>query len=155
MRAVPYHRYPSWGADGNLYTPWTDGSVVDDEDGKKTSSGSGRRLEGGEEDSEEENAAGGAAAVSASSGSANGRGLTTTGQAIIVGDDPFGLNVTKVKTFPSAPWPYQGRYPCGSLFYKGTWWYGTYYLDNPNSTVGGNYVGPNPGPNCKQCVRAG
>eukprot|EP01050_Picozoa_sp_SAG11_P008767 SAG11_NODE_787_length_7169_cov_4.571146_11_plen_322_part_00 len=22
--------YPSWGADGNLYTPWTDGSVVDD-----------------------------------------------------------------------------------------------------------------------------
>ena len=30
----------------------------------------------------------------------------------------------------------------------GTWWYGTYYLDNPNVTVGGNYVGPNPGPNC-------
>ena len=64
------------------------------------------------------------------------------------GDDPFALNVTQVATFTSSVYPYQGRYPCGSLFYKGTWWYGTYYLDNPNSTVGDNYVGPNPGPNC-------
>lgn len=99
--------YPSWGADGNLYTPWTDGAVVDDETGKKTASGSGRRLQ--DEVSQP---------VSASSGSLDERGLTTTGQAIIVGDDPFGLNITKVKTFPSSPWPYQGRYPCGSLFYK-------------------------------------
>lgn len=74
--------------------------------------------------------------------------MSTTGQAVIVGDDPFGLNVTKVATFKSSTFPYQGRYPCGSLFYKGTWWYGTYYLDNPNATVGGNYVGPSPQPNC-------
>jgi hypothetical protein len=99
--------YPSWGADGNLYTPWTDGSVVDDGTGKNTRSGSGRRLQ--EVSSE---------AISASSGSLDGGHFTTTGQAIIVGDDPFALNITKVKTFPSSPWPYQGRYPCGSLFYK-------------------------------------
>ena len=43
--------------------------------------------------------------------------------------------MTQVATFTSSVYPYQGRYPCGSLFYKGTWWYGTYYLDNPNSTV--------------------
>eukprot|EP01050_Picozoa_sp_SAG11_P008766 SAG11_NODE_787_length_7169_cov_4.571146_10_plen_143_part_00 len=60
--------------------------------------------------------------MSASSGGRGRGGLTTTGQAVIVGDDPFALNITKVKTFPSAPWPYQGRYPCGSLMYKGTWW---------------------------------
>lgn len=99
--------YPSWGADGNLYSPWTDGSVYDDDTGTKTASGSGRRLQ--DEASEP---------ISASSGSLNPRGFTTTGQAIIVGDDPFALNITKVKTFPSSPWPYQGRYPCGSLFYK-------------------------------------
>ena len=60
---------------------------------------------------------------------------TTMFFGLSTGDDPFALNVTQVATFTSSVYPYQGRYPCGSLFYKGTWWYGTYYLDNPNSTV--------------------
>ena len=134
--------YPSWGADGNLYTPWTDGSVVDDDTHKGTRSGSGRRRQ-----QDAVSSFSGLSKADATDDKAGPR-MTTTGQAVIVGDDPFGLNITKVKTFPSSPYPYQGRYPCGSLMYKGTWWYGTYMLDNPNSTVGNNSVGPNPGPNC-------
>ena len=43
---------------------------------------------------------------------------------------------------------------CGSLVHNGTWFYGTYYLDNPNATVGPNSVGPTPGPNCGNwCVQ--
>eukprot|EP00041_Stephanoeca_diplocostata_P006638 m.90490 g.90490 ORF g.90490 m.90490 type:complete len:629 (+) comp16461_c0_seq2:37-1923(+) len=114
--------YPSWGADGNLYSPWTDGSVHDDITGATVGSGSGGKTGNGYN--------------------------STTGQAIIVGDDPFNLTITNVKTFTSSTYPYQGRYPCGSLYYKKQWWYGTYYLDNPNATVGPNYVGPNPDPNC-------
>ena len=114
--------YPSWGADNKLYTSFTDGSVKDDATGNVTRSGSGGKT---------------------------GQGYnSTTGQAVILGDDPFGLNITQVETFTSSTYPYEGRYPCGQLVYKGNWWYGTYYLDNPNATVGGNYVGPNPGPNC-------
>jgi len=115
--------YPSWSSDGDLYTPWTDGHVVDDATGKGTSSGSGGHPSNGY--------------------------ASTTGQARLVGDDPFGLNVTEVATFGASTYPYKGRYPCGTLVYKGTWFYGTYYLDNPNSTFpAGGGVGPNPGPNC-------
>jgi hypothetical protein len=102
--------------------------VVDDETGVKTSAGSGGKP---------------------------GHGYnSTTGQAVIVGDDPFALNITQVKTFTTSTFPYEGRYPCGQLVYKGHWFYGTYYLDNPNATVGGNYVGPSPGPDCTNwCIQ--
>jgi hypothetical protein len=36
--------------------------------------------------------------------------------------------VTDVKTFNNSALPYQGRYPSGSLYYKGVWYYGTYSL---------------------------
>eukprot|EP01065_Artemidia_motanka_P002181 TRINITY_DN11028_c0_g1_i1.p1 TRINITY_DN11028_c0_g1~~TRINITY_DN11028_c0_g1_i1.p1 ORF type:complete len:586 (+),score=99.03 TRINITY_DN11028_c0_g1_i1:71-1828(+) len=119
--------YPSWGADGNLYTPWTDGTV----EGVRAGSGGNRA----------------------------GGFRSTTGQAVVTGSDPFHLNVTAVKTFASSVWPYLGRYPCGSLHYNGTWWYGTYYLLNPNTTVQfpdgtSHFSGPNPGPNCGNwCVQ--
>ena len=55
--------------------------------------------------------------------------------------------VTQVGTFTSNTSPYQGRYPCGSLYYKGVWFYGTYTLDNPSFP-------PNPEPNCGNwCVQ--
>lgn len=92
--------YPSWAADGNLYTPWTDGHVQDDRTGATISSGSGGHGPGG-------------------------HGPSTTGYATIIGDDPSNLTVTDVGTFTSNTSPYQGRYPCGSFVYKGTWWYGT------------------------------
>lgn len=113
--------YPSWAADGNLYTSFTDGCVIDDHTGNKTCSNSG------------------------------GKGpnlASTTGKAVILGDSPFALNVTQVGLIEASTWPYQGRYPCGQLVYKGHWWYGTYFLANPNSTLGNTTSGPNPGPNC-------
>jgi len=64
--------FPSWAADGNLYTGFTDGHVVDD--------------------------ATGSASTAKSEGSAP-LYTVTHGQAAIVGDDPFALNITKVKTF--------------------------------------------------------
>jgi hypothetical protein len=120
--------YPSWAADNKLYTSWTDGSVHDDVTGRIVTSGSGGKPAAGYN--------------------------STTGQAVIVGDDPFRLNITEVATFNSSTYPYEGRYPCGQLAYKGVWYYGTYFLDNPNASVGGNYVGPSPGPNCGNwCVQ--
>ncbi len=83
--------YPSWAADGNLYSPWTDGSVH----------GLGSSSSG-------ENA--------------------TTGNATILGDDPLHLVITNQGVFNSSPRPYAGRYPCGSLVYRGVWYYGTYCL---------------------------
>lgn len=50
--------------------------------------------------------------------------MSTTGQAAIIGDDPFNLTITEVATFPSSTYPYEGRYPCGSLMKDDTWWYG-------------------------------
>jgi hypothetical protein len=112
--------YPSWGSDGNLYSPWTDGSVLDGDTGKIVGS--------------------------ASTGSAEAGYNCTTGQATIVGDDPFSLNVTRVKTFTSSSFPYRARYPCGSLVFNGTWWQGTYYVNEPDTCVGDTCVGPNPKP---------
>jgi len=122
--------FPSWAADNLLYTSFTDGSVHDDATG-----GVVRSLSVGRAPSYN----------------------STTGSAVIVGDDPFQLNITRVATVTASPFPYEGRYPCGQLVYKGQWWYGTYYLDNPNATTGfnhSNYVGPNPSPNCGNwCVQ--
>lgn len=89
--------YPSWAADGNLYSPWTDGSV------NGVSSGSSGK-----------NAA--------------------TGSAKIIGDDPLQLQVVEPRVYKSDPSPYAGRYPCGSLIYKGVWYYGTYCL-HPSGEV--------------------
>lgn len=78
---------------------------------------------------------------------------STTGQAKIVGDDPFNLTVTDVKVFTSSTYPYKGRYPCGTLCVNDTWFYSTYMLDNPNSSLpNGSNTGPNPGPNCGNCT---
>ena len=52
----------------------------------------------------------------------------TTGNATILGDDPLKLQVVHPAVYKSAPSPYTGRYPCGSLVYNGVWYYGTYCL---------------------------
>ena len=59
----------------------------------------------------------------------------TTGNAVIIGDDPQDLIVKHVAPLQIAsPKPYEGRYPCGSLVYNGVWYYGTYCL-GPEATV--------------------
>jgi hypothetical protein len=103
--------YPSWAADGNLYSPWTDGTV----NGLHSGSGGAK---------------------------------ATTGSATILGEDPLNLTVVDQTTYPSSPAPYEGRYPCGSLVYRGIWYYGTYCL-HPSGGVmrdGINYNWPWLGP---------
>lgn len=55
----------------------------------------------------------------------------TTGQAKILGDDPMSLTVVSLGVHQASPLPYGGRYPSASLVFNGTWFYGTYTLDNP------------------------
>ena len=108
--------FPSWGADGNLYTAFTDGCVDDD-----------------------------VTLASACAGS-EGKPLlykVVHGQAVIVGDDPFTLNMTNVSTFAGASaWPYGSRFPSGSLVHNGSWWYGTYYVPKYQDTLVGGLLGP-------------
>lgn len=99
--------YPSWAADGLLYSSWTDGTV----NGVK--SASALRLH------------------------------ATTGFAVITGDDPFNLTVTNVSTYIEPIWPYEGRYPSLNFVLNGTWFYGTYSVEN----YGANGF-PSPPPDC-------
>ncbi len=112
--------YPSWASDGNLYSPWTDGttegvtsvSIENDTDWK----------------------------------------VATTGNAVMIGDDPENLTIRNTSPPQKAsPKPFEGRYPCGSLVYNGVWYYGTYCL-GPKPTTrhkGFDYnwpiLGPMPG----------
>jgi len=111
--------YPTWAADGNLYTGFTDGNVHDDIAGTT---------------------------VHASSEGRAPLFQVTHGQAAIVGDDPFNLTITKVKPYSPvgySAYPYGGRFPSGSLVYNGTWWYGTYFVPNyPQGPLVGGLLGP-------------
>lgn len=99
--------YPSWAADGRLYSSWTDGVV------NGVHSASALRLH------------------------------ATTGMAIITGDDPFNLVVSNASTYVEPIWPYEGRYPSLNFMLNGTWFYGTYSVEN----YGANGF-PSPPPDC-------
>lgn len=108
--------YPSWADDDKLYSPFTDGDCP--------------RLDGSKE-------------LSISDGNApQGYGIerTSTGQAVIEGDDPVNLKVYSLGLSHASALPYHGRYPCGSLLYKGVWYYGTYCLDPKGSAIYGDKV---------------
>jgi len=60
--------------------------------------------------------------------SSSGGRNATTGQAVMIGDDPLNLKIKALGTTTGDPHPYEGRYPCGSLVYNGVWYYGTYCL---------------------------
>lgn len=64
---------------------------------------------------------------------------TSTGQAILAGDDAFSLVATPLKSSPFVSRRYEGYYPSANLFYKGVWYYGRYYchrwLNNHNVPV--------------------
>ena len=105
--------YPSWAADGNLYSPWTDGPCHAD---SSNSDGYEYVKEG-------------------AMGTFNAKlRPATTGQAVMVGDDPLKLEVKSLGTVQADPYPYGGRYPCGSLVYRGVWYYGTYCLSPHGNT---------------------
>jgi hypothetical protein len=96
--------YPSWAADGCLYSPYTDGAVE------------------------------GVLSISDGDWKQQGVENTTTGQAVILGDDPLKLEIRSLGAEKANAAPYRGRYPCGSLVYNGVWYYGTYCL-GPESLV--------------------
>jgi GH43 family beta-xylosidase len=99
--------YPSWAADGNLYSPRTDGPCHAD---ASNSDGHEYVKEG-------------------ALGTFNARlRPATTGQAVMIGEDPLSLEVRSLGTVQADPYPYGGRYPCGSLVHRGVWYYGTYCL---------------------------
>jgi hypothetical protein len=56
------------------------------------------------------------------------------------------LQFVNAGVYPGNPVPYGGRYPCGSLVFKGVWYYGTYCLNDSDgdSTKGLNWdiLGP-------------
>jgi hypothetical protein len=115
--------YPSWASDGHLYSPYTDGSVQ------------------------------GLHSVSDSQGVRHNPATrlyptASTGQAVMIGDDPMNLELRSLGVHFADSEPYVGRYPCGSLVHDGVWYYGTYCLNPAASTdYGGQaYNWPQLGP---------
>ena len=104
--------YPSWAANGNLYSPWTDGEV----NGVKSNSCTAKVY--------------GCPATA------------TTGYATILGDDPMNLKIENAATYVASPAPYEGRYPAGSLVYRGVWYYGTYCLLDGGKKLNWDVLGP-------------
>lgn len=79
----------------------------------------------------------------------SGGAKANTGNARIEGDDPMHLKITSLGVQYASALPYQGRYPCANLVYKGIWYYGTYGIDfDPlpeNSSYSWAICGPLPG----------
>ena len=119
--------YPTWADDGNLYSPWTDGYLLDNGDKYVHFVREG-------EFTKPEDPTFPKRCYPCNSGANElaGRPKAATAQAKIVGDDPLNLQVINIAPRIEAdPAPYIGRYPCGSLFHKGVWYYGTYSLWGP------------------------
>ena len=95
--------YPSWASDGKCYSPFTDGTT----EGVNTHSW---------------------ATVINQNGRMSVDCMTQTGQAVMEGDDPLNLTLIPLENQEASAYPYNGRYPCGSLVYDGIWYYGTYCL---------------------------
>lgn len=94
--------YPSWGADDRLYTPWTDGSVTD----MVTHQLVGNSIFGGWTHATTLTHRLTFPQVASSSGGSGPWLNSTTGFAIVEGDDPGNLTVTHVNVFASSTAPY-------------------------------------------------
>jgi hypothetical protein len=111
--------YPSWAADGNLYSPYADGTVLGVRVICTTHPGHMYVRQLG---------------ISDRSWHQEGEfirseeGTTSTGNAVIRGDDPFDLAFEGLASWSCTSARWHGYYPCGSLVHKGVWYYGrTYY----------------------------
>jgi hypothetical protein len=110
--------YPTWGSDDVLYSPWTDGYLLN--------------LQKFEPFNDAH------PGLACNSLDFMGR-RAATGQAAVLGADPMNLEVVPLGRQEASPLPYGGRYPCGSLMHNGVWYYGTYCLTNhPTNPCGGN-----------------
>jgi hypothetical protein len=101
--------YPTWSAGGDLFTTWTDGGV-----NMTSASGAVTHLQASSCGPCQKN---------------NGSGPLTQGFATVSGSSPATLRLSSGGVYTeSSALPYQGRYPSGSLYYRGAWYYGTYTL---------------------------
>jgi len=94
-------QYPSWAADGRLYSSFTDGTVA----GVNSHSYSGHTATTGY-------------ATFDVHVDSQGR------------PDPFNMTMSNVATFAEPADPYESRYPSLNFYAKGVWYYGTYALNN-------------------------
>lgn len=117
--------YPSWAGDGDMYSPWTDGYLLNVEEfepfcewhpGYPCNSLDWMGRKG------------------------------ATAQAKIVGDDPMNLEIINLEPrIEASGLPrFRGRYPSASLVKDGIWYYGTYCVDAgpPCGKVGWTKLGP-------------
>jgi predicted esterase len=119
--------YPTWADDGNLYSPWTDGYLLDNGDKYVHFVREGEFAK-----PEDPKFPKGCYPCNSGNNELAGRPKAATAQAKIVGDDPLNLQVINVAPRIEAdPAPYIGRYPCGSLCHNGVWYYGTYSIWGP------------------------
>ena len=68
--------------------------------------------------------------------------LAATGNAKILGDDPMNLEIVPIGSEFGFPFPYAGRYPCGTLVKDDVWYYGTYCVDETNRGLNWDILGP-------------
>ena len=116
--------YPSWASDGHLYSPWTDGYLLED---------------GATAPFDEAHPG-----YACNSLDFLGR-KAATAQARIEGDDPCQLRIVNLPPrVEASPAPYGGRYPSASLVHDGIWYYGTYCLTDGGACggVGWTELGP-------------
>lgn len=106
--------YPTWADDDKLYSSYTDGDCPRLDGGRELSISDGNVLQG------------------------YGVERTSTGQAVMEGDDPLNLKVYSLGITHVSALPYHGRYPSGSLVYNKVWYYGTYCLDPKGTTTYGD-----------------
>jgi alpha-L-fucosidase len=119
--------YPTWADDGNLYSPWTDGYLLDNGDKYIHF-----QREGEFAKPEDPKFPKDCYPCNSGNNELAGRPNAATGQAKIVGDDPMNLQVINLAPRIEAdPAPYIGRYPCGSLCHNGVWYFGTYSIWGP------------------------
>ena len=118
--------YPTWAEDGNLYSPWTDGYLLDNGDKYVHFQREGEFTKPDDPKFPKN-------CYPCNSGNNESAGRkAATAQAKIVGNDPLNLQVVNLPPRIEAdPAPYIGRYPCGSLCHDGVWYFGTYSLWGP------------------------
>ena len=113
--------YPSWASDDVLYSPFTDGVTMGMWSNSNGFAGNGVINYDGW-----------------NSGFISRR--ATTGNGALKGNDPLNLEIVPIGVCAADPYPYGGRYPCGSLVHNGIWYYGTYCLSPYVATKYGDNI---------------
>ena len=91
--------FPSWASGGNMYSPFSDGSVEN-----VLPDGTREKVQTLGMNGEKSN----------------------TAHGKIVGDDPMNLTVIGLGVFPAPATPYDSSYPSGSLVHNGIWYFGSH-----------------------------